>query len=78
MDISLETIGNENKMAIIRNVLIIRDALLRYYSVNSVGREDNPRIVDFDKLSAKILEVANQEIHNEAVTRVVISENRNF
>ena len=78
MNVSLETIGNDDKLLVVKNVLIIKDALLRYFSVNPIGREDNPRIVDFDKLSAKIKEVANQEIGREIVNRVVISESRNF
>lgn len=78
MDVSIETIGNEDKMLVVKNVLVVRDALLRHYSVNSVGREDNPRIVDFDKLSEKIMEFANVEAHRDIVTRVVISESRSF
>ncbi len=78
MDVSLETIGATDKMLVVKNILIIRDALLRFYSVNSVGREDNPNIVDFDKLSAKILEFANQEAHKDVVKRVVISESRSY
>lgn len=78
MNVSLETIGNEDKLLVVKNVIIIKDALLRYFSINPVGREDNPRIVDFDKLSTKIKEVTNQEIGREIVNRVVISESRNF
>lgn len=78
MDVSLETIGNGDKMLVVRNILIIRDALLRFYSINSVGRKDNPNIVDFDKLSTKILELANQEAHKDVVKRVVISQSRSF
>lgn len=76
--VSLETIGNDDKLIVVKNIIIIKDALLRYFSINAVGREDNPRIVDFDKLASKIKEVANQEIGREIVTRVVISETRNF
>jgi flagellar protein FliL len=78
MDVSLETIGNDNKMIAVQNVLIVRDALLRHYSINSVGREDNPSIVDFDKLSEKIKEFSNAEAHKDIVTRVIISEARSF
>lgn len=78
MDVSMEVIGNNDKLLAVKNVLIVRDALLRHYSVNSVGREDNPRIVDFDKLSKKITEFANTEAHKEIVKRVVISESRSF
>lgn len=78
MDVSLETIGNDDKMLAVKSVLIVRDALLRHYSVNSVGREDNPSIVDFDKLSEKIKELSNAEAHKDIVTRVIISEARSF
>lgn len=74
----MQTIGNEDKLLVVKNIIIIKDALLRYFSVNPVGREDNPRIVDFDKLAAKIRQVANQEIGREIVNRVAISESRNF
>ena len=77
-NVSLETIGNDDKMIVVKNVIIIKDALLRYFSVNPVGRDDNPRIVDFDKLTTKVKEVANQEIGREIVTRFVISESRKF
>ena len=78
MDVSMEVIGNNDKLLAVKNVLIVRDSLLRHYSVNSVGREDNPRIVDFDKLSKKITEFANAEANKEIVQRVVISESRSF
>lgn len=78
MDVSMEVIGNDNKMRLVKNVIIIRDALLRHFSVNSVGRDDNPRIVDYDKLSQKIMEFANNEMHSDLVTRVVVSESRSF
>lgn len=78
MDVSLETVGNEDKMLAVKNVLVVRDALLRHYSVNSIGREDNPAVVDFDKLSEKIMELANAEAHKDIVTRVIISESRSF
>ena len=78
MDVSMEVIGNDDKMLAVKNVLVVKDALLRHYSVNSIGREDNPRIVDFEKLSDKIIELANAEAHRDIVTRVVISESRSF
>ena len=78
MDVSMEVIGNDDKMLAVRNVLIVRDSLLRHYSVNSLGRDDNPRIVDYDKLSDKIIEFANAEAHKDIVKRVVISESRSF
>ena len=78
MNVSLETIGIDDKTLVERNTISIRDGLLRYYSVNSIGREDNPRIVDFDRLSEKIKEVTNAEIGRDVVTRVVISENMTF
>lgn len=78
MDVSLETIGTEDKMVVVKNVILIRDALLRHYSVNSIGREDNPRIVDYDSLTETIKEFANKEIGEEIVTRVVIGESRSL
>jgi len=78
MDVSMETIGNEDKMLVVKNALVVRDVLLRHYSVNSVGREDKPRIVDFDKLFEKIKEFTNAEAHRNIVTRVVIRESRSF
>jgi hypothetical protein len=78
MNVSMETIGNDDKLLVVKNIIIIRDALLRHYSINPVGREDNPRIVNFEVLSAKIKEVVNAEIGRVVVKRVVISENRIF
>ena len=78
MDISMEVIGEDNKALVAKNILIIKDKLLRHYSVNSVGREDNPRIVDFISLSEKIKEFANEELHKEVITRVVIGDSRSF
>ncbi len=78
MDVSMEVIGNDDKLLAVKNALVVRDALLRYYSVNSIGREDNPRIVDYDKLSLKIIELANAEAHRDIITRVIISESRSF
>ncbi|MCC3860609.1 flagellar basal body-associated FliL family protein [Pseudemcibacter aquimaris] len=78
MSVSLETIGEENMTLVNKNMIIIKDALLRHYSNNSVGREDNPRVVDFDKLSSKIQEIIDQEIGKNIVTRVVINDAMNL
>lgn len=78
MSVQLETIGEANMTKVNKNMILVKDALLRYYSVNPVGREDNPRIVDFDKLSAKIQEIIDQEIGSGIVTRVVINDSRNI
>ncbi|MEZ5757164.1 MAG: hypothetical protein R3D86_02970 [Emcibacteraceae bacterium] len=78
MDVSIEVVGNKDKMLVVKNILIFRDALLRYYSVNSVGRDDNPRIVDFDKLSEKIKGFVDDELNKEIVSRVVITQSRNI
>ncbi len=78
MDVSLEVIGNDDKMEVVRNGVVVRDALIRYFSVNSVGREDNPSVVDYDKLSEKIKEYANGEANREVVKRVVIGQSRSY
>ncbi|MBT5187726.1 MAG: hypothetical protein HOH19_12470 [Kordiimonadaceae bacterium] len=76
MNISMEVIGEKDKLLVEKNVLIIRDALIRYYSENPLGREDNRAIADFTSLSQKIKELANQEAHKEVVQRVIISQSR--
>lgn len=78
MDVSLEVIGNDDKLQVIKNNVLVRDSLLRHFSVNSVGREDNPNIVDYDKLSEKIKEFANAEAEREIVKRVAINQSRSF
>ncbi|MCP5382183.1 MAG: hypothetical protein H6912_07410 [Kordiimonadaceae bacterium] len=78
MDVSIEVIGNKDKMLVVKNIIIIRDALLRFYSVNPVGRDDNPRIVNFDKLSEKIKSLVDEELKKEIVSRVVITQSRNI
>jgi hypothetical protein len=76
MNISMEVIGEPDKLLVERNILIIRDALIRFYSENPLGREDNRTIADFTSLSQKIKELANHEAHKEAVQRVIISQSR--
>ncbi len=78
MDVSLEVIGNDDKMEVVKNGVVVRDALIRHFSVNSVARDDNPNVVDYDKLSEKIKEFANAESNREIVKRVVISQARSF
>lgn len=78
MDVSMEVIGNEDKLQVVRSNVLVRDSLIRHFSVNSIGREDNPSIVDYDKLSEKIKEYANAEAKREIVKRVVINQSRSF
>ncbi len=78
MDVSLEVIGNDDKLQVVKNNVLVRDSLLRYFSVNPVGRDDNPNIVDYDKLSEKIKEFANAEARREIVKRVAINQSRSF
>lgn len=78
MDVSLEVIGNDDKLQVVKNSVLVRDSLIRHFSVNSVGREDSPNIVDFDKLSEKIKEFANAEANREIVKRVVINQSRSY
>ncbi len=76
MNVSMEVIGEQDKMLLEKTVLIIRDSLIRYYSENSIGRKDSPRIADFEGLSEKIKEFANNEVHKEIVERVIVNESR--
>ena len=76
MNVSMEVIGEQDKMILEKTVLIIRDSLIRYYSENPIGREDSPRIADFEGLSEKIKEFANNEVHKEIVERVIVNESR--
>jgi flagellar basal body-associated protein FliL len=78
MDISMEVIGTENKMVIVKNTVIIRDELIRHFSENSVGQKDNPRTVDYNGLSEKIIEIANAHVHQDMVKRGMISQSRLF
>ena len=78
IDVSLEVIGNDDKLLVVRNNVLVRDALLRHFSVNSVGRDDNPNIVDYDKLSEKIKEFSNAGAKREIVKRVAINYSRSY
>lgn len=78
MDFSMEVDGNDNKMLVVRNLPEIRDAMLRYYSVNPVGKKDNPRNVDYPELKKTLKRISNEVLHKNLIKRVMVVQMRQY
>ncbi|MBL4612208.1 MAG: flagellar basal body-associated FliL family protein [Emcibacter sp.] len=78
IDFSLEVDGDENKMAVIRALPEIRDAMLRYYSDKPLGKAGSPRNVDYPRLKKALMDISNKVLHNPLVMRVMVVQARQF
>lgn len=78
IDFSLEVDDNDSKMALIRDLPEIRDSLLRHYSVTPIGKEGNPRNIDYAGLKETVKKLSNDVLKNDMVKRVMIVQARYF
>lgn len=78
INFSMEVDGNENKMIVINNLPVIRDAMLRHFSDTSIGKDGSPRSVDYPRLKKTLMEISNKVLHDPLVLRVVVVQARQF
>lgn len=78
LDLSLEVDGDENKIKIVRYLPEIRDALLRHYSENPVGKRDYPRSIDYVRLKKTTRDICNKILHEDVVSRVMVVQVQQF
>lgn len=78
IDFSIEVDGDENKMAVIRNLPEIRDAILRHYSDMPLGKAKSPRSVDYPRLKETLKDISNKILHEPLVLRVMIVQALQF
>lgn len=78
IDFSMEVSGNENKMEVIHSLPEIRDALLRHFSVTSIGKADSPQTIDYPRLKKTVKDISNSILHDPVVRRVMVVQARRF
>ncbi|WP_138379897.1 flagellar basal body-associated FliL family protein [Luteithermobacter gelatinilyticus] len=76
MDLSIEVESNENKLLVVRNLPLIRSALLQSVSETPIGRKDNPYMVDYQAFSDRMKKISNEVIGKTAVNKVLVVEVR--
>ena len=76
VDFSMEVDGNENKLLVVRNLPEIRDAMLRHFSEESIGKPDNPRSVDYPRLKETLKDISNRILHDPLILRVMVVQVR--
>lgn len=77
-DFSIKVDGNDNKMEVIRNLPEIRDAMLRHFSENSIGKAESPGSIDYPKLKESIKDISNKTLKEALVLDVMVVQVRQF
>ena len=74
LDLSLEVKGNANELLVAQRLPALKAAFLKEVTREPIGKEDEPLIIDFEKLTERLRKAANQELGKAAVLRVLVTQ----
>lgn len=72
LDLSLEVKTKNDELLVVQKLPAVRAAFLREVTNTPIGKPDQPLVVDFDGLTARLKETANRELGRAAVSRVLV------
>lgn len=78
IDFSMKVDGIDNKIIVVQNLPEIRDAMLRHFSSNPIGRKDSPRSIDYILLTDTLLKISNDILHTPLVLQAMVVQVRLF
>lgn len=71
-DLSLEVQKASDELQVVKRLPAIRAAFLREVTNTPIGKPDQPFVVDFDSLTARLKDVANRELGSAMLSRVLV------
>lgn len=74
LDLSLEVRSNGDDILIAQRMPALRDAFLREVTDNSISREGQPLVIDYDAVTTRLRDVANRELRKDVVLRVLVTQ----
>lgn len=74
LDLSLEVKGNANELLVAQRLPALKAAFLKEVTRAPIGKEGEPLIIDFDALTNRLRQAANQELGKAAILRVLITQ----
>ena len=74
LDLSLEVIGSENEVRVAQRLPALKASFLREVTTTPIGKPDQPMIIDYESLTARLTEVANRELDEELILRVLVTQ----
>ncbi|WP_321392020.1 flagellar basal body-associated FliL family protein [Emcibacter sp.] len=78
MDLSLEVDNNEHKLEVVQSLPIIRDAMLRDVSKNTIADHDNPNVIDFEEFTSRVTRIGNDVMGEHLIKKTLIVESRGY
>ncbi|RIK92789.1 MAG: hypothetical protein DCC73_10940 [Proteobacteria bacterium] len=74
LDLSLEVKGNANELLVAQRLPALKAAFLKEVTRAPIGKEGEPLIIDFDALTNRLRQAANQELGKAAILRVLVTQ----
>lgn len=74
LDLSLEVAGPEEISRVNERLPALKAAFLRDVTATPIGKADAPLVIDYEALTARLREVANRELPQPDVLRVLITQ----
>lgn len=72
LDLSLEVKNKSDELAVVQKLPALRAAFLRAVTETPIGKPDQPLVVDFASLTARLQDTANRELGKPLVKRVLV------
>jgi flagellar basal body-associated protein FliL len=74
LDLSLEVENSAIQAKVFEQLPVLRAAFLQEVTDHPIGKKDDPTIVDYDNLTKRLADVANRELKDAHVNRVMITQ----
>ncbi len=74
LDLSLEVKGSADELHVAQRLPELRAAFLKDVTDTPIGKPDQPMMIDYDALTTRLRTLANQQLGEEAVVRVLVTQ----
>lgn len=74
LNLSLEVKGTENEVKVAQRLPALKAAFLRDVTTTPIGKPDQPMIIDYESLTSRLTEVANRELGEDMILRVLVTQ----
>jgi len=74
LDLSLEVKASEHEVKVAQRLPALKAAFLKEVTSTPIGKPDQPMIIDYEALTSRLTSVANRELGEELILRVLVTQ----